>query len=274
MMTKTSDNSTQITKKDLRKVFWRSFQMEFSWHYERQMNLAYAYAMIPILKRVYKSKEQMSASLKRSLEFFNTTPHIVTLILGINAAMEEENAEDENFDVSTIDSIKTSLMGPLAGIGDSFFWGTLRLIATGIGTSLALQGNILGPILFLLVFNVPHILLRYFATNWGYKLGTGFLKKIQENGMMESLTFGAAIIGLMVVGGMTATLIDINIPLKIGSGENAVTLQSIFDDIVPNILNLGVFGAVYYMLKKEVNALVIILGMAVVGILGSLVGLF
>ncbi|GMA44547.1 hypothetical protein GCM10025853_20040 [Tetragenococcus halophilus subsp. halophilus DSM 20339] len=92
--------------------------------------------------------------------------------------------------------------------------------------------------------------------------------------MMESLTFGAAIIGLMVVGGMTATLIDINIPLKIGSGENAVTLQSIFDDIVPNILNLGVFGAVYYMLKKEVNALVIILGMAVVGILGSLVGLF
>lgn len=69
--------------------------------------------------------------------------------------------------------------------------------------------------------------------------------------MMESLTFGAAIIGLMVVGGMTATLIDINIPLKIGSGENAVTLQSIFDDIVPNILNLGVFGAVYYMLKKK-----------------------
>ncbi|GMA44548.1 hypothetical protein GCM10025853_20050 [Tetragenococcus halophilus subsp. halophilus DSM 20339] len=180
MMTKISDNSTQITKKDLRKVFWRSFQMEFSWHYERQMNLAYAYAMIPILKKVYKTKEEMSESLKRSLEFFNTTPHIVTLILGINAAMEEENAEDENFDVSTIDSIKTSLMGPLAGIGDSFFWGTLRLIATGIGTSLALQGNILGPILFLLVFNVPHILLRYFATNWGYKLGTGFLKKFKK----------------------------------------------------------------------------------------------
>lgn len=274
MMTKISNDSTKITKKDLRKVFWRSFQMEFSWNYERQMNLAYAYAMIPILKKVYKTKEQMSASLKRQLEFFNTTPHIVTLILGINAAMEEENAEDENFDVSTIDSIKTSLMGPLAGIGDSFFWGTLRLIATGIGTSLALQGNILGPILFLLVFNVPHILLRYFATNWGYKLGTGFLKKIQENGMMESLTFGAAIIGLMVVGGMTATLIDINIPLEIGSGENAVTVQSIFDDIVPNILNLGVFGAVFYMLKKEVNALTIILGLAVVGILGSLIGLF
>lgn len=143
MKTSNENNELKITKKDLSKVFWRSFQMEFSWNYERQMNLAYCYAMIPILKKLYKSKEAMATALKRHLEFFNTTPHIVTLILGINAAMEEENANDPDFDVSTIDNIKTSLMGPLAGIGDSFFWGTLRLIATGVGTSLALQGNIL-----------------------------------------------------------------------------------------------------------------------------------
>lgn len=92
--------------------------------------------------------------------------------------------------------------------------------------------------------------------------------------MMESLTYGAAIIGLMVVGGMTATMIDINIPLQIGSGENAVTVQSIFDDIVPKILSLGAFGVVFYLLKKEVKPLIILLGLAVVGILGSLIGLF
>ncbi len=274
MKTSNENNELKITKKDLSKVFWRSFQMEFSWNYERQMNLAYCYAMIPILKKLYKSKEAMATALKRHLEFFNTTPHIVTLILGINAAMEEENANDPNFDVSTIDNIKTSLMGPLAGIGDSFFWGTLRLIATGVGTSLALQGNILGPILFILIFNIPHLLFRYFATSWGYKLGTGFLKKIQENGMMGSLTLGASIIGLMVVGGMTASMIDINIPLKIGTGENAVTVQSIFDDIVPRILSLGAFGAVFYLLKKEVKTLTILLGLAVFGILGSLIGIF
>lgn len=274
MKTSNENNELKITKKDLSKVFWRSFQMEFSWNYERQMNLAYCYAMIPILKKSYKSKEAMATALKRHLEFFNTTPHIVTLILGINAAMEEENANDPNFDVSTIDNIKTSLMGPLAGIGDSFFWGTLRLIATGVGTSLALQGNILGPILFILIFNIPHLLFRYFATSWGYKLGTGFLKKIQENGMMGSLTLGASIIGLMVVGGMTASMIDINIPLKIGTGENAVTVQSIFDDIVPRILSLGAFGAVFYLLKKGVKALTILLGLAVFGILGSLIGIF
>lgn len=272
MMKTSNQEDLKITKKDLNKVFWRSFQMEFSWNYERQMNLAYAYAMIPILKKLYKTKDQMADALKRHLEFFNTTPHIVTLILGINAAMEEENVNSADFDVTAIDSIKTSLMGPLAGIGDSFFWGTLRLIATGVGTSLAMQGNILGPILFLLIFNVPHLLFRYFATGWGYKLGTGFLKKIQENGMMASLTLGASIIGLMVVGGMTASMIDINIPLTIGSGENAVTVQSIFDDIVPKILNLGAFGAVFYLLKKEVKPLTILLGLAAFGILGSLIG--
>lgn len=273
-MMKTSNEEIKITKKELNKVFWRSFQMEFSWNYERQMNMAYVYAMIPILKKLYHKKEDMAPALKRHLEFFNTTPHVVTLILGINAAMEEEHVNDEDFDVATIDSIKTSLMGPIAGIGDSFFWGTLRLIATGVGTSLALQGNILGPLLFLLIFNVPHLLLRYFLTHWGYKLGTGFLKKIQENGMMESLTLGASIIGLMVVGGMTASMIEINLPMEIGTGENAVAVQSIFNDIVPQILSLGVFGAVFYLLKKDAKPLTILLGLAVIGILGSLVGIF
>lgn len=84
--------------------------------------------------------------------------------------MEEKNSQQKNMDATAIDNVKASLMGPLAGLGDSFFWGTLRLIATGIGTSLALKGNILGPILFLLVFNVPHILVRWClhagATYW------------------------------------------------------------------------------------------------------------
>ncbi|WP_339283042.1 PTS system mannose/fructose/sorbose family transporter subunit IID [Oceanobacillus sp. FSL K6-3682] len=275
-MMKTSDpkEKSLITKKDLNKVFWRSFQMEFSWHYERQMNMAYVYAMIPILRKLYQTKEEMASALKRHLEFFNTTPHIVTLILGINAAMEEENRLDKKFDEKAIDSIKTSLMGPLAGIGDSFFWGTLRLIATGVGTSLALQGNILGPILFILIFNIPHVVLRYLFTGWGYKLGTGFLKKIQSNGMMDSLTLGASIIGLVVVGAMTASMIDITIPLSIGSGEEAVTIQSILDDIMPQLLPLAAFGIVFYLLKKEVKPLSIIGGMAVVGILGAWIGIF
>jgi len=202
-----TQDENAINARDLRRVFWRSFQMEFSWNYERQMNLAFVYALIPVLKKLYPQKAALAAALKRHLVFFNTTPHIVTLLLGITTAMEEKNSQQQEMDGTAIDNVKASLMGPLAGLGDSFFWGTLRLIATGIGTSLALQGNILGPILFLLVFNVPHILVRWLFTRWGYVLGTGVLHRVQKSGMMESLTYGASIIGLMVVGAMAASMI-------------------------------------------------------------------
>ena len=263
----------EITQKELRSVFWRSFSMEFSWNYERQMNIAYTYAIIPVLKKLFPKKEDMAEALKRHMEFFNTTPHVVTLILGITAAMEEDKAKDKDFDPSTINSIKTSLMGPLAGIGDSFFWGTLRLLATGIGASLSMQGNVLGPILFLLIFNIPHILIRYLLTNWGYVLGTGFLKRVQESGALESLRFGAVIIGLMVIGAMSATLIEIDIPLKVGSGDAAQSITQIANEIVPNLLALGVFGVVFWMLKRHVKPLAILGILALVGITGSFFGL-
>ncbi|MDH5160882.1 PTS system mannose/fructose/sorbose family transporter subunit IID [Heyndrickxia oleronia] len=280
-MMKTSDyenkdatDSPELTKKDLRRLFWRSFQMEFSWNYERQMNLAYTYAMIPILKKLYKKKEDLSNALMRHLEFFNTTPHIVTMMLGVSAAMEEQNAKDKNFDPSTINNVKASLMGPLAGLGDSFFWGTLRLIATGVGTSLSLQGSILGPILFLLIFNIPHLIVRYLLTGFGYKMGTGFLQRLQKSGAMGSLTFGAAVLGLMVIGGMSASMISIHVPLKIGSGEGASGVQDILNNIMPGLLPLCAFGIIYWLLGKEVKATTILLGIAIVGILGAWIGVF
>lgn len=263
-----------ITPRDLRRVFWRSFQMEFSWNYERQMNLAFVYALMPVLKKLYTRHEDLVCALKRHLVFFNTTPHIVTLILGITAAMEEKNRSGGGMDSASIDNVKASLMGPLAGLGDSFFWGTLRLIATGIGTSLALKGNILGPILFVLIFNIPHILVRWLFTRWGYVLGTGVLQRIQQSGMMESVTYGASIIGLMVVGAMTASMINITIPITFGTGEAKTGVQSIINDIMPCLLPLLSFGIVYWLLGKKVQPLAIIGGMAVVGILGSWIGLF
>lgn len=269
-----TQDENAINARDLRRVFWRSFQMEFSWNYERQMNLAFVYALIPVLKKLYPQKAALAAALKRHLVFFNTTPHIVTLLLGITTAMEEKNSQQNEMDGTAIDNVKASLMGPLAGLGDSFFWGTLRLIATGIGTSLALQGNILGPILFLLVFNVPHILVRWLFTRWGYVLGTGMLHRVQKSGMMESLTYGASIIGLMVVGAMAASMINITIPISFGAGEAKTEVQGIIDNIMPCLLPLISFGIVYWLLGRKVKPLTIIGGMALVGILGSWIGLF
>lgn len=268
-----SEQPQKINNKELRRVFWRSFQMEFSWNYERQMNLAFIYALMPVLKKLYTNKNDLVNALKRHLVFFNTTPHIVTLILGITVAMEEKNSHLKNNDASSIDNVKTSLMGPLAGLGDSFFWGTLRLIATGIGTSLALQGNILGPILFLLVFNIPHLLIRYFFIFWGYRLGTDVLQRIAQNGMMEKLTYGASIMGLMVIGAMTASLIDITIPISFGAGAAKTQIQNVINDIMPALLPMISFSIVYWLLGRKTKPLTIIAGMTVVGILGSWIGL-
>ena len=146
MTTSNDTSSNKITKRDLKSVFFRSLTMEYSWNYERQQHMGYCFSMLPIIRRVYKNKDDQVAAAKRHMEFFNTTPYVSTLILGISAAMEEANANEEDFDESSINSVKAALMSPLAGIGDSLFWGTLRVIATGLGVSLAMQGNILGPL--------------------------------------------------------------------------------------------------------------------------------
>lgn len=167
-----------LVKKDLKKLFWRSIPYEHSWNYERLGNVGFTWAMLPILKKLYPDKKDFSEAMKRHLELYNVTPYIVTLPLGIAAAMEETNATVSNFDFKSISSVKLALMGPLAGIGDAFFWGTLRILATGIGTSLALKGNILGPILFFLVFNIPHYLMRYYGTFLGYGLGSKVISQV------------------------------------------------------------------------------------------------
>ena len=264
----------KLTKKDLNRVAIRSLGMEWDWNYERQMNMAFCYSMLPIIKKLYPNKDDQTEAMQRHLEFFNTTPHMSTLILGITAAMEEQNANDPEFETESINNVKVSLMGPLAGIGDSFIWGTLRIIATGVGVSLAAQGNILGPILFLLLFNIPAQGLRFYLMHAGYKLGSGFLAKVQESGLMEVLTYGASVLGLMVIGGMTAENVGINVPLVIGSGETATTLGDICNTIMPGLLPLAFTLLMYWLVsKKNVKTTTLLVALVIVGLVGSFFGI-
>lgn len=264
----------KLTKKDLTRVAIRSLGMEWDWNYERQMNMAFCYSMLPVIKKLYPTKEEQTEAMQRHLEFFNTTPHLSTLILGITAAMEEQNANDPEFETESINNVKVSLMGPLAGIGDSFIWGTLRIIATGVGVSLATQGNILGPLLFLLLFNIPAQGLRFYLMHAGYKLGSGFLAKVQESGLMEILTYGASVLGLMVIGGMTAENVAITVPLVIGSGDAATTLGDICNTIMPGLLPLAFTLLMYWLVsKKNVKTTTLLVALVVVGLAGSFFGI-
>ncbi|WP_057817138.1 PTS system mannose/fructose/sorbose family transporter subunit IID [Schleiferilactobacillus perolens] len=255
-----------IHKSDLQRLFWRTIPYEHSWNYERMGNVGFAWALIPILKKLYPDKADFSKALKRHLELYNVTPYIVTLPLGIAAAMEETNAADTTFNEQSISDVKLALMGPLAGIGDAFFWGTLRILATGIGTTLALKGNLLGPILFFLVFNIPHYLIRYYGTFVGYGLGSSVIGKVQSSGVMAKLTKYASIIGMMVVGAMTMEMVKVDFVTKIGIGKSSTSIQSLIDGIFPGVATLALFGLMYWLLKKKVNPLMIMLLILIVSI--------
>ena len=265
MTSNTAEQKNVIGKKELRSIFLRSLSLEYSWNYERQQNMGYCFAMLPAIKKIYQKKEDQIAA---------ATPYISTAVFGISTAMEESNARNEDFDTSSINNVKVALMGPLAGIGDSMFWGTLRVIATGIGTSLAMQGSILGPLLFWLIFNVPAFAVRYICLKFGYKFGTSFLNKIEESGMMPKLTFGAAVLGLMVIGAMIPSMITVNIAGAIGSGDAAVKVQEILDGIMPNLVPFAMTLGIYGLLQKKVKVSWILIVLMVVGIVGALLGIF
>jgi PTS system mannose-specific IID component len=263
-----------VTKGDLRRVFVRSLALEANFNFETWQNTGFAFSIIPVLKKLYTTKEKMSQALKRHLQFFNTTAHGSTLILGITAAMEEQNNQQDDFEEESINTVKTGLMGPLAGVFDSLFWGTLKVIAAGVGISLAINGNIMGPLLFLLIFNIPHILLRYNLTFIGYNTGNKFLQNLAESNVMDKLTTGASILGLMVIGAMPAILMPITTPLKIGTAESQVAIQSILDQLVPNMLPLALTFLAFYLVRRNIKTTWLLLGILVLGFVGSILHIF
>ncbi|GGE25950.1 PTS mannose transporter subunit IID [Pullulanibacillus camelliae] len=260
-------SATSLTNKELRKVFWRSFALQGAFNYERMQNVGYVYAMIPVIKKLYKDHDDQVKALQRHLELFNTTPAVAPAIMGISAAMEEQNANDPDFDEHSINAVKASLMGPLAGIGDSLFWGTFRVIAAGIGISFAKQGNFLGPILFLFLYNLPHFLLRIFGLKFGYRLGISSLIRIQKQGLMDRIMSITTTIGLVVVGGMIATMLTVTTPLKFEVNGAKVVIQDILDKILPNMLPLALTFIIYFLIKKKMSITKLTLLLIAAGIL-------
>lgn len=265
---------SKITKKDFWQCYRRSLALDSSWNYERMQNLAYVYAMAPIIRRLYKDdKQKRSEALKRHLEFMSCTPHISTLLIGISGAMEEENSNNEQFDDKSINAVKSSLMGPVSGIGDSFFWGTLKLIAAGVGIALASQGNIMGPILFLLIINIPHFLLRYICLDKGFKYGTKFFKDVSGSNIVTKVMEAASMLGLMVIGGMTASNVMLELTLTVGNGDWAEPIQTYLDQIMPCMLSAIIFGVMYYLLGKKIKTTTILISVMVICIFLAAIGI-
>lgn len=256
-----------LDKKTLNKMAFRSMFLQASFNYERMQAGGWLYSILPGLKKIHKNKDDLATSMKHNLEFFNCHPFLITFVMGIILSLEQKKS-----DVQTIRSLRVAAMGPLGGIGDAIFWFTLLPIAAGVGANLALQGSIAGPIVFLLMFNVVHLGLRFWLMHWSYKAGVDGIARLTKNA--KEFTRAATILGMIVVGALIASYVNINIVTEIPIGETTLKVQEILDGIMPKILPLGLTFGMYGLVKKNVSPLVNILIMVAIGILGAYIGLF
>lgn len=268
-----SADEKKVGRKELMSVFWRSFTINASYQYERQMNQGFVYSMIPVINKLYDKKEDRAEALERHSEFFNVTPMVSPLVMGITAAMEEVNANDEQFDPTSITSVKSALMGPLSGIGDSVFWGTLRPLAAGIACSLALAGNAVAPVLFYVLFNVFNVACRYFGLFKGYEMGTSLLSKMAASGVMQKVFLGAGIVGMLVIGAMVSSMVSVNLALAIGEGDSAIMLNDVINGIMPKMLPLLVTLLLYKLIRKGFKVNTLLFGIVVVCIVCCFFGI-
>lgn len=274
---KEDETGNKLTKRDIFSMFVRSNFQQASFNFERIHALGFAFDMVPVIKRLYKNKEDQSQALKRHMTFFNVTPGMVGPVIGVTAALEEAKSEGADLDEGSINSIKIGLMGPLCGVGDPIFWGTLRPIFAAIGASMALSGSILGPIIFFVMFNAFRLSSLYYGIKIGYSKGLSIVENIGGN-MLQKVTEAASILGLFVMGALVSKWTKINIPVVVSkvtaNGQTTVTtVQNILDQLLPGLLGLILTLVVAKLLKKNVSPILIIFALFAVGIIGYGLGI-
>lgn len=297
----------QLSKSDRQKVWWRSQFLQGSWNYERMQNLGWAYSLIPAIKKLYSKKEDQAAALKRHLEFFNTHPYVAAPIMGVTLALEEEKANGTPIEDAAVQGVKIGMMGPLAGIGDPVFWFTIRPILGALGASLAASGNIAGPLIFFIGWNIIRMAFLWYTQELGYKAGSEITKDM-SGGILKDITKGASILGMFILAVLVERWVSIvftvNLPGKVlskgayiewpkgnVSGDQLKTilgqvndklsfdkiqvdtLQKQLDSLIPGLMGLLLTFACMWLLKKKVSPITIIIGLFVVGIIASFFGI-
>lgn len=285
----------KLSKKDRISVWWRSFFLQGSWNYERMQNGGWAFSMIPAIKKLYKTKEDRAAALKRHLEFFNTHPYVASPVIGVTLALEEERANGAPVDDTAIQGVKVGMMGPLAGIGDPVFWFTVRPILGALAASLALTGNILGPILFFILWNIIRMGFMWYTQEFGYKAGSKITDDL-SGGLLRDITKGASILGMFILGALVNRWVSVKFTpvvssVKLSKGAyiewdklppgaqgiktaleqqaaglslepvKVTTLQNNLDSLIPGLAGLGITLLCMWLLKKKVSPIVMILGL-------------
>lgn len=250
----------ELTRSDILGAFWRwTFFSHANYNYERLQGTAFAHAMTPIIRRLYTDPEEIKAALKRHLVFFNTEPNVGSVIHGAVIAMEEQRANGADIDDEGINSVKSGLMGPLAGVGDTITQGTITPILLSIGIGLAQAGNILGPILYFVLEVGIMTALTYFMFMQGYLRGREGVTDILRSGLMDRVVLGASVLGNIVLGALTAQFVTIFIAPTIVIEDSRFNIQQILNDVMPGLVPLAFTLFTWWLLaKRNVNPIVLL----------------
>lgn len=262
-----------ITKKDVNKLFFRWYvRAEMSNSFERLQSLSFCSAMVPALRKLYPDKEKRAEALQRNLQFFNTEGIFGAAIHGTTLAMEEQKARGENIPDEMITNIKTGLMGPMAGIGDTLTWGILRPILLALAASFAMQGSALG-IIFPFIFVIVTYIIGNYLCNMGYTMGRNSIKEMLSGGKIKDVIYAAGIVGVFMMGALAASYVDISTPLSFSINGEEMVVQDMLDSIIKGLLPLGLVMGSYFFLKKfPYKILPLLLIIVAVCLLGSLFG--
>lgn len=198
------------------------------------------------------------ARVTRHLTFYNTENTWGAVIPGIVAALEEQRANHDDIDNESINNLKTALMGPMAGIGDSITQGLVKVILLAMGIGMASQGNPMGPVLFVVLFSAYALIVSYTTYFSGYRLGKNAVTRILSGGLIKQITEGLGAMGMTVLGCLVATMIPISTPLSFMIGENETKIQALLDQIMPALLPAAIFLGIYALLRKRIKPVTII----------------
>lgn len=259
-------------RREIRRLTWRGLLLQAGFNYERYQNLGFWWMMRPTLDKLYEGEEERAAAYKRHLVYFNTHPWLIGPIAGITSVMEKQRATAVGeIDDETISSVKIGLMAPVAGIGDSLVFGTLRPIIGAVCAAIAVNGNIAGALVFFFGLLAIQFALRFWLTSAGYHTGVRFFEQISRD-TIDRIRSGATMVGLSVAGALVATLLKVETPWTYTNGKQKIALQDQLDAVLPAMLPLAITLVVFVLLRRRVSPVWVLLGTLVVGLVLGFAG--
>ena len=265
---KNTTPAPRVSKKTLTRMIWRSCQLQAAFNYERMQAAGWLWAMLPGLEEIHTDKDDLAVSMTHNMDFINTHPFAVTFVMGIVLSMEQMKS-----DVQTIRSVRISTAAPLGGIGDALFWFTLIPITAGLTANMAINGSLLGPILYFIIAFGAEMALRYGLMYWSYDLGMKAVSMMTAKA--KEFTHAASVLGVFVVGALIANYGGTQIGIIIPNGESTINIGTLLDGRLPKLVPFLITMLCFFLIKKKnwtpVKCIGLLLAM---GIIGAMFGIW